>query len=436
MVKTRVRRPKRSEDLVAMQIKLHMVTIGSRDRPIWIPFKSGRFSRSETWNVLSSPSYLVLEGAKTHGDQVQSKEMMMNTIKWDVKVRICDKGWEKTIVLGVDTPGSKLTLSSSEVRQRGKSLMGSLFGGLKVNDKKLVYTITRSGHLLVSEVLVAAGISAAIGQLSKPFTSVLLYGKDLDFKAAFQAGGFPSTHSSAVVATATIIALERGLSDSIFGLTVVYAGLIMYDAQGVRREVGNHAKVLNKVLAKIHVNSVHTKDRENMIDSQPGTSLPVSLERLGPLVSEEASSFTSKSTNSPLLLRSDDKMRQNNQAVLSSGSAANVEEGIERTNENLISLKESIGHTEVEVIAGALLGFFNSSLQVAFATYNLTLLSTVEGPKTCSVSLPIKTSLFQLLLRPLMSQMNQALSNKKLPAVLPSSTEVDFQPGLWWETHG
>ncbi|KAM3683916.1 hypothetical protein ACJW31_11G001200 [Castanea mollissima] len=204
-------------------------------------------------------------------------------------------------------------------------------------------------QLAHNKVLVAAGISAAIGQLSKPFTSVLLYVKDLDFKAAFQAGGFPSTHSSAVVATATIIALERGLSDSIFGLTVVYAGLIMYDAQGVRGEVGNHAKVLNKVLAKIHVNSVHTKDRENMIDSQPGTSLPVSLERLGCLVSEEASSFTSKST-----------MRQNNQAVLSSDSAANVEEGIERTIENLIFLKESIGHTEVEVIAGALLGFFVS----------------------------------------------------------------------------
>ena len=52
--------------------------------------------------------------------------------------------------------------------------------------------------------------------------------------------------------------------------------------QGVRREVGNHAKVLNKVLAKIHVNSVHTKDRENMIDSQPGTSLPQVWRDLGP----------------------------------------------------------------------------------------------------------------------------------------------------------
>ncbi|KAF2303226.1 hypothetical protein GH714_015041 [Hevea brasiliensis] len=82
-----------------------------------------------------------------------------------------------------------------------------------------------------NKVLIAAGVSAAIGQLSKPFTSVLLYGKDFDFKAAFRAGGFPSTHSSAVVSTATCLALERGFSDSIFGLSVVYAGLVMYDSQ-------------------------------------------------------------------------------------------------------------------------------------------------------------------------------------------------------------
>jgi len=36
----------------------------------------------------------------------------------------------------------------------------------------------------------------AIGQLSKPFTSVFLYGKEFDIKALIQAGGFPSSHSS------------------------------------------------------------------------------------------------------------------------------------------------------------------------------------------------------------------------------------------------
>ncbi|KAM3710963.1 hypothetical protein ACJW31_01G071600 [Castanea mollissima] len=43
----------------------------------------------------------------------------------------CRKGWGKTIVLGVDRPGAKLSLSSFEVLHSGKSLMGSLFGGLK-----------------------------------------------------------------------------------------------------------------------------------------------------------------------------------------------------------------------------------------------------------------------------------------------------------------
>ncbi|KAB1201720.1 Alcohol dehydrogenase-like 7 [Morella rubra] len=41
------------------------------------------------------------------------------------------QGWGKTIVLGVDKPGATLSLSSFDVLHNGKSLMGSLFGGLK-----------------------------------------------------------------------------------------------------------------------------------------------------------------------------------------------------------------------------------------------------------------------------------------------------------------
>ncbi|KAL3505460.1 hypothetical protein ACH5RR_035301 [Cinchona calisaya] len=43
----------------------------------------------------------------------------------------CRKGWGKTVVLGVDKPGSQLNFSSFEVLHSGKSLMGSLYGGLK-----------------------------------------------------------------------------------------------------------------------------------------------------------------------------------------------------------------------------------------------------------------------------------------------------------------
>lgn len=87
-----------------------------------------------------------------------------------------------------------------------------------------------------NKVLVAAGVSAAVGQLLKPLTSVAFYGREFNFRTAFEAGGFPSTHSSAVVAAATILGVERGLADSIFGITVVYASLIMYDAQARSQE--------------------------------------------------------------------------------------------------------------------------------------------------------------------------------------------------------
>ncbi|KAM7518110.1 hypothetical protein LguiB_017072 [Lonicera macranthoides] len=43
----------------------------------------------------------------------------------------CRKGWGKTVVVGVDKPGSQLNFSSYEVLHSGKIIMGSLFGGLK-----------------------------------------------------------------------------------------------------------------------------------------------------------------------------------------------------------------------------------------------------------------------------------------------------------------
>uniref|UniRef100_A0A7N0R858 Alcohol dehydrogenase-like 7 n=1 Tax=Kalanchoe fedtschenkoi TaxID=63787 RepID=A0A7N0R858_KALFE len=43
----------------------------------------------------------------------------------------CRKGWGKTIVLGVDKPGSKLTFNSVDVLHSGKIITGAVFGGLK-----------------------------------------------------------------------------------------------------------------------------------------------------------------------------------------------------------------------------------------------------------------------------------------------------------------
>ncbi|KAI8549365.1 hypothetical protein RHMOL_Rhmol06G0019000 [Rhododendron molle] len=43
----------------------------------------------------------------------------------------CRLGWGKTVVLGLDKPGTQLSFSSFEVLLSGKTITGSLFGGLK-----------------------------------------------------------------------------------------------------------------------------------------------------------------------------------------------------------------------------------------------------------------------------------------------------------------
>ncbi|KAI9104197.1 hypothetical protein K1719_023033 [Acacia pycnantha] len=222
-------------------------------------------------------------------------------------------------------------------------------------------------QLAHNKVLIAAVASAAIGQISKPFTSVFLYGKEFDIKAVVQAGGFPSTHSSATVASATFLGLERGFSDPIFGLSVVYAGLIMYDAQGVRREVGNHAKVMNKLL-QILENSVDSQDREDrLINYQTGTSTSLNVNGLEKsLVSQEANSSETQLRNASVLVESNSKRSKTSEERSSSlGFSTDAEELSKLAANGLNPLKESIGHTEVEVIAGALLG-----LLVGFAVYN------------------------------------------------------------------
>lgn len=138
--------------------------------------------------------------------------------------------------------------------------------------------------------------------------------------------------------------------------------------QGVRREVGNHAKVLNKTLPEsARMSSVPTKDR-GRINPKPKTSSSPSLksDSFGSLLSEEANSFSSEPTNGPLVSLSDNKIRQTTETQMSSGLGTDAEQGLERAGNRSTLLKESIGHTEVEVTAGALLGFL-----VGLAMYSI-----------------------------------------------------------------
>lgn len=72
--------------------------------------------------------------------------------------------------------------------------------------------------------------------------------KRLDWSLLTSTGGMPSSHSAAVTALSTAIALEHGLDSSIFAVSALFAIITMFDATGVRRHAGEQATVLNKLV--------------------------------------------------------------------------------------------------------------------------------------------------------------------------------------------
>lgn len=64
----------------------------------------------------------------------------------------------------------------------------------------------------------------------------------------FGDGGMPSSHSATVCATLVAIGRYSGTQSGIFALAFVFATVTMRDAMGVRRETGEQAKLLNKMI--------------------------------------------------------------------------------------------------------------------------------------------------------------------------------------------
>jgi len=81
--------------------------------------------------------------------------------------------------------------------------------------------------------------------------------------------GMPSGHTAMVISLSTISGLELGWHDPLFALSVVLAVVVIRDALGIRRYLGQHGKVLNVLVKDL-------KD-DQMLDE----AYPHLLERIG-----------------------------------------------------------------------------------------------------------------------------------------------------------
>ena len=95
-------------------------------------------------------------------------------------------------------------------------------------------------------VLTAAVISWCAAQVIKTLLH-FIQTKTFDPERLVGAGGMPSSHS-ALVCSATIAMCRRCGGDSPeFALMFILALIVMYDAMGVRRSAGLHAREINRI---------------------------------------------------------------------------------------------------------------------------------------------------------------------------------------------
>ena len=97
-------------------------------------------------------------------------------------------------------------------------------------------------------------------QLSKVITDLITTRK-FNFKRIMGAGGMPSSHSAVVCCMATLIGRDYGFDSGIFGLAIVVAFVVMYDAAGIRRAAGKQAKLLNKIIETPGLSNVEVQER-------------------------------------------------------------------------------------------------------------------------------------------------------------------------------
>lgn len=95
-------------------------------------------------------------------------------------------------------------------------------------------------------VLICAASSWAVAQIIKTILFWVL-NKQFNSERLFGAGGMPSSHSALVCSATVATARSVGVGSTEFAIMFIIAMVVMYDAMGVRRAAGMHAKEINKM---------------------------------------------------------------------------------------------------------------------------------------------------------------------------------------------
>lgn len=128
-------------------------------------------------------------------------------------------------------------------------------------------------EILQNEYLITVAFSWILAQTLK-----IIFASIKDKKLAlikfFQPGGMPSSHTTPAAALTTLIALQDGLGNPLFVLSLLITLIIMHDAAGVRYKAGEHAKTINKIIEELSSQNILIKEKYKKHSEFIGHTLP------------------------------------------------------------------------------------------------------------------------------------------------------------------
>lgn len=100
----------------------------------------------------------------------------------------------------------------------------------------------------LSPYLLTIMISWIIAQGAKYIVVALKNRNLVNFRHLYLSGNMPSAHSATVMSMATIVGLINGFESALFGIALMVAAVVMYDAIMVRRSVGEQGLAIQELI--------------------------------------------------------------------------------------------------------------------------------------------------------------------------------------------
>jgi len=102
---------------------------------------------------------------------------------------------------------------------------------------------------VIHTIGIASLVSVLCAQFIKPFIELIQDGKFNPFRM-LDTGGMPSSHTAMVTTLTVGVGIYRGVDSVLFGITLIFSLYFVFEATGLRQEVGNQARVLNEIIEK------------------------------------------------------------------------------------------------------------------------------------------------------------------------------------------